>query len=370
MTSTSSVLVRWFPGKEEIGAKSLLTDGYRISWCAGGNRYLGFGESRYVSESDCLVYRYEQVDGEEEAGTRTVQEPHREAAVTGLSSGIVYEFRVCGVNKVGDGPPSDPSEPVRLPSVKGTEPEDRVLLSTHVVTNMRARQIEDSKKLLREESEDPRGFRIKKLVKVTGLLGSEDDQSRHPFASISGNTPRFADGSLNEEQIFSSADRNEYLPETTGGGRPMPAVERMKALHVTGERTARTEHGLTLKSALSSTSARGDPAFTWSGGLGPRTVDYIFCDARILVPRHVVSMPAFSALEGKGSQGPTTLVPDRESERPSDWDDEQMGEWVPYFEVARGSQSRLLPNETFPSDHILLFADLEYDEGSIASHWQ
>jgi len=45
--------------------------------------------------------------------------PKTEHALTKLKTNVVYEFKVAAVNKVGTGPFSDPSAPVRIKEVVG-----------------------------------------------------------------------------------------------------------------------------------------------------------------------------------------------------------------------------------------------------------
>jgi len=45
--------------------------------------------------------------------------PKTEHALTKLKTDVVYQFKVAAVNKVGTGPFSDPSEPVRIKEVVG-----------------------------------------------------------------------------------------------------------------------------------------------------------------------------------------------------------------------------------------------------------
>jgi len=50
-------------------------------------------------------------------------------ALTKLKTNVVYQFRVAAVNKVGTGPFSDPSEPVRIKEVIGRSFTRHVMLS-------------------------------------------------------------------------------------------------------------------------------------------------------------------------------------------------------------------------------------------------
>lgn len=97
--SMASIKVSWEhpdPGDAPI-------DHYRVERRAGRNRVVGyilFDRIKYPATS-CLV--------------------------TGLASGVSYEFRVIGVSSVGVGLPSPPSAPVTTPKIRENPAESREL---------------------------------------------------------------------------------------------------------------------------------------------------------------------------------------------------------------------------------------------------
>ncbi|CAM9357875.1 unnamed protein product [Chrysoparadoxa australica] len=194
--STSAVRIEWEEAElNPLALDPLVTD-YCISWCAGCNRFLGFNMQKVVRDVDCIVYET-VVD---EAGRRRSQEsPLRVTTITGLSSGISYEFRVAGVNELGRGEWGEISEPLRMPCFAENEPEDRVLLGVEMTKRVRSKQLKAISDKRAVMLSDPRGYRLKKLVGISGVPTADEEQM-HPYSSASGFTPRYADGSLNDQQ--------------------------------------------------------------------------------------------------------------------------------------------------------------------------
>ncbi|CAM9287626.1 unnamed protein product [Choristocarpus tenellus] len=203
--STSSALVRWSPPEDDSEAPSPLVDRYKVLWVPGGSRFLE-GEWASVMEGDCLVY--DRVENEN--GTvRTVPNPLRSFVVTGLSSGVAYEFQVSAANAIGEGPWGERSEPVRMPLMPGNDPEDRNLLSCASIHLLRQHELSEIMKQVARKNADLRAYNLRKLIKVDGLidLGIEEKNS---FASVSGLTPRFSDGTIHPD-IANCRTGTEYI---------------------------------------------------------------------------------------------------------------------------------------------------------------
>lgn len=189
--STSSARIRWSAPPEDHEALSPPVDHYQIIWVPGGSRFLP-GESVNVRESDCLVYDLVET---ESGNVKTVQNPLRSFIVTGLSSGVAYEFRVSAVNALGQGPWGERSEAIRMHFLAGNDPEDKELLSAASIKKLRGRELVEAKRRAAERLADPRAYELRKLVKVHGLVDL-DSEKFHPFDSASGLTPRYADALL------------------------------------------------------------------------------------------------------------------------------------------------------------------------------
>jgi hypothetical protein len=108
-TCRGSVLLKWFP-PPMTPADPPITE-YAIRWRPGGNRALGFESTVEVGTGDCVKYAY-RTDAEGNKKIYAVEE--LQFVVPGLVSDIPYEFRVSAVNEVGEGFPSDTSEPVLM----------------------------------------------------------------------------------------------------------------------------------------------------------------------------------------------------------------------------------------------------------------
>lgn len=192
--STSSAHLRWAPPQDDSEALSPPLDLYKILWVPGGSRFLG-GESVDVREADCLVYDLVETDS---GNVRSEQNPLRSCVVTGLSSGVAYEFRVAAVNALGQGRWSERSEAVRMPRMVGNDPEDKFLLGAASIKIVRERELEQARRRTAERLANPRAYELRKLVKIDGLvdLGVENI---HPFDSVSGMTPRYSDALLHPD---------------------------------------------------------------------------------------------------------------------------------------------------------------------------
>lgn len=211
--STSSAHLWWAPPLEDNEALSPPVDLYKLVWIPGGSRFLG-GESVDVLESDCLVYGLVETDS---GNVRSEQNPLRSYIVTGLSSGVAYEFRVAAINELGQGRWSERSEAIRMPRMVGNDPEDRVLLGAASIKVLRERELEESLRRMAERLADPRAYELRKLVKFDGLvdLGAE---KVHPFDSVSGMTPRYSDALLHPDVANVRADTGYPIIEPASEG--------------------------------------------------------------------------------------------------------------------------------------------------------
>lgn len=189
--STSTALVRWPVPQEDSESLSPAVDLYRVLWVPGGSRFLS-GESVGVRESDCVMYDVVEVEG---GKFKSEQTPLRYFTVTGLSSGVAYEFRVAAVNCLGQGPWSERSEPVCMPRMAGNDPEGRVLLGAASIKIIRKRELEEIRRRAAEKLAGPRAYELRKLVKVDGMADLASEKL-HPFDSVSGMTPRYSDAVL------------------------------------------------------------------------------------------------------------------------------------------------------------------------------
>ena len=188
--STSTALVRWTVPQEDSEFNPAVNL-YNVLWVPGGSRFLS-GESVGVRESDCVVYDLVET---EEGKFKSEQNPLRSFTVTGLSSGVAYEFRVAAVNCLGQGPWSERSEPVCMPRMAGNDPETRVLLGVASIKLIRNKELEEARRRAAEKLAGPRAYEIRKLVKVDGMVDLLAEKL-HPFDSVSGMTPRYSDAVL------------------------------------------------------------------------------------------------------------------------------------------------------------------------------
>lgn len=475
--STSSARIRWSPPPEDNEALSPPVDKYRIIWVPGGSRFLS-GESIGVWESECLVYDLVET---ETGNVRTVQNPLRSFIVTGLSSGVAYEFRVSAVNSLGRGPWGERSEPIRMPLLAGNDPEDKVLLSAASIKRLRERELVEARRRAEERVADPRAYELRKLVKVHGLVDL-DFQKLHPFDSVSGLTPRYSDATLHPDLanartdagfpiIQAVLDADSTASVTTGGrrrrgwrqvkpeshgtistgerdgersydtggclfgatddertavcsprehattadgdsagdwtrdtavtdhsslageerptaageskdGEPQfyrtltctDACSRLTSLDVSGARSTRQIHALGLRSAYMTYWAGGEPAFTTLSDNLSGTVDFIFFSEQTLLPGEVLSIPEMGDLVGRDVRQ-TDLVPNSRSWEPSEWkgnptEEGFEGEWSPYLRENPKRTRHRIPNDTFPSNHLMLMANLYYSEPHCPSSWR
>jgi len=123
--SCSAVRLRWKPPALDLAAFDPPIEGYWIAWRPGGNRNLGWKETKYVSEDAATVYVLKLMKG---GGARTVKDEWLQYVVTGLASGVPYEFRFAAVNEEGTGPWSEPSPPIACSQLGKNVPLHRVLL--------------------------------------------------------------------------------------------------------------------------------------------------------------------------------------------------------------------------------------------------
>lgn len=221
--SASCVLLRWAPPPDDGVALSPLVDRYQILGTPGGTKFIA-DDRKVVHEADCVVY--DMVDAKSGKG-RTIKNSLRAFVLTGLSSGIAYDFCVAAINALGQGPWSERSEPIRMPLLEGNSPDDKVLLSVASIKLLREREKAGISRKTEEKLADPRAYELRKLVKVTGLADVHQEKL-HPFGSVSGFTPRFSDTSLNLDVATVCTD--------TG----YPAIQSRSELKVTDNHCATT----------------------------------------------------------------------------------------------------------------------------------
>ncbi|GMI09753.1 hypothetical protein TrRE_jg12552, partial [Triparma retinervis] len=124
--SRSSVVLTWNECEDLDNGLSPPVLGYYVTWRIGGNQNLAFKEKRYYPKENCVVARKEG-ESEEDYDPKL-----RTCVVTGLSSGVTYEFKVAGFNECGIGDWTKVSEPIcteRLQSKlsAGPKPERRTV---------------------------------------------------------------------------------------------------------------------------------------------------------------------------------------------------------------------------------------------------
>lgn len=481
--STSTAHLRWAPPHDNSEALSPPVDTYKVLWIPGGSRFLP-GETVDVRDANCLVYDLIET---ENGNVRSEQNPLRSFFVTGLSSGVAYEFRVAAINALGQGPWSERSEPVRMHFFIDNPPEDRTLLGAASIKLLRKRELKETRRRAEEKSVDPRAYELRKLVKIDGLLDLETEDL-HPFSSASGMTPRYSDAALHPDcanvrsdtgfpsikpiseggnsaeasattgrqrrrrakgadeklcgarstgdgSVCSSAPQSvgskcgdasfstlrpgdeakvgisgggAAWDEVTNGsaietgaksddagqdtsiacdesltarngqavasGRDQEVLLRLGALEVSGARSERQQHTLGLRSAYTSHTSGGEPAFTMLSDELSGTVDYIFFSASCLLPSEVLSLPEMGSLAGRDIQQ-TELAPIPGSRAPKEWQGghgaaEYVGEWSPYLRENPRRVRHRIPNEVFPSDHLMLVTNLVYFEPRCPSTWR
>ncbi|CAM9406546.1 unnamed protein product, partial [Phaeothamnion confervicola] len=344
--SCTSVQIRWAPPpyRREVPSDNVCA-GYWVAWRPGGNKPLGFSERRFT------------VDG----GRRTSLAPLRSFLVTGLSSGLAYEFAVAATNVHGMGPLSPPGEPVTLPRFCRNEPDGRLLLTAE---------------MLRRRKE-----RLRHLVPVPGLLELEAEEE-FPCATASGLTARYVDGEENTaEATFRTVAG--LASGWTDAGEFAVVADGLRQAGARGDRDpARHAHSLALRSAYGCYGAAGEPRFTTCTPAAAATVDYILYSAEGLAPTEVLALPEIHELAGFDVRE-AALAPDAaatatapaavgvggDGDRPEDWCDEHWGSvregedayegmWAPALAENPARLCRWLPNETYPSDHLMLAATL------------
>jgi len=106
-TCRGSVKLYWRPPKTSNADPALLM--FRIAWRPGGSTILGYDSQKVLQYADCVEYQ-EVIDGDGKKVMIASEEFSH--VISGLTSGIPYEFRVCAVNNMGDGVWSDSSQPI------------------------------------------------------------------------------------------------------------------------------------------------------------------------------------------------------------------------------------------------------------------
>lgn len=157
-------------------------------------------------------------------------------------------------------------------------------------------------------------------------------------------------------------------------GREKKLLLRLAALNVSGKRSSRQKHALGLRSAYMSHCSGGEPAFTALSDKFSGTVDYIFFSAACLLPEGVLSLPEIGSLVGQDVQQ-TELAPIPGLWVPKKWQAEHTkegytGEWSPLLRENPLKVRHKIPNDVFPSDHLMLMANLVYFEPRCPSTWR
>lgn len=104
-----SVALYWHAPAISVADPPILA--YRIAWCPGGSKALGYKAHILVSSGDCVQY---QDLPDKNGQLRSTALAELRYVVSGLSSELPYEFRVSAINKVGEGEPGDPTHPLLL----------------------------------------------------------------------------------------------------------------------------------------------------------------------------------------------------------------------------------------------------------------
>ena len=107
--SRSSVELCWEPGTVDVRSHELPIETYWIQWRVGGSRVLNWTKDALaVSEIDATRYvETRRADGK----IRTMRDPEYHKLITGLVSGVTYEFRIAAESPLGRGDWSPPSKP-------------------------------------------------------------------------------------------------------------------------------------------------------------------------------------------------------------------------------------------------------------------
>jgi mRNA deadenylase 3'-5' endonuclease subunit Ccr4 len=246
--------------------------------------------------------------------------------ITGLSSGIYYEFRVSAINKYGCSPWSAPSKPYR--------------------TNSHKKNLVDSV----EPVVDPPKFSDYSI----DLIGE------------TGLTPRYEDGSRN----YRSAPL--HIPQGT---------------EVKGVQDVARAHTLNLSSVMAALPG-GEPSFTTAGENFTGTADYILYSTELLLPIHVLSPLSIEEIKSDDFRQ-AEKIPDPNFPKPSTWDDRRFllvkdpdsgevdyvantnysGEWKPPLIKNENRSINYMPTSVYSSDHYSIGAEFAFIEANLPAIW-
>lgn len=109
--SRGSATLKWLPPKMTIADPPLLS--YEIAWRPGGSSTLGFTDSVIALSGDCIRYA-EQRDSH--GRRKIIALPELQFTVTKLVAEVPYEFRIRGINEIGQGIWSQVTQPMVLPN--------------------------------------------------------------------------------------------------------------------------------------------------------------------------------------------------------------------------------------------------------------
>lgn len=357
---------------------------------------------------DCPVLRYRlerRVDGNVVVGfgMREIIAPDKTShIVTGLASGVSYDFRICAESDVGAGLWSPISVQVRTKTHNffGKPRDDKVgpldvrptssRRTRHRRTNMSSMvatssfSSSDSMASARSGRSTVRPLSRRRLGTTAATMTILSDSKMHLLEGDdivqhgSGLTPRFQDGSLH--------------PTTT----PIRLRELGNVLGksvVRGVRYDRLVHCLSLRSAYSlypdeTSGVASELAYTCreEGRVGVE--DYIFFTCERLTPVELVGLPSSEKIRAVDPRQPK-LTRDTTATRPDDWVTEKyiivpnyetglhdeienpdyVGEWEPPVIQNPHRYHRLLPNKEFSSSHLALVCAFEFTDPNLASIW-
>lgn len=200
-----------------------------------------------------------------EGGARTVRNEFLQHVVTGLSSGIPYEFRYCGlasffaissfvgsrfaaVNELGVGPWSEPSTAVACPQLGDNDPLNKSLLNMTQYLQQRV----SGELLLQDVLLGAKNHKLITHAEIMTIRAklhagetSEYEQTNEVLARFKtaginpgfalhsmGETPHGKRPSVDERPLHPYATETNLTPRFHGGGLdPLPASVRSRPLH-------------------------------------------------------------------------------------------------------------------------------------------
>ena len=310
-TSRTSMRVEW--AAPACGDAPLA--GYRVLRRAGGNAVAGYAHEQRVDGGHTLACN-----------------------VTGLASGITYEFIIRAETSVGLGPYSQPSVPAHTPKNVANPPAKQYLKAP-----VKADFVEDG----------------------TALDAHFDATVADSHGSGATNlTPRFEDGVLH------------------------PTLSPSHQRTGVGSRRSHQVHYLGLQSAYAYYQEGAEPTATHVTEGFKGCVDYIFFSGEYLAATRLLTLPDMERCKDVDVRRPE-FVPDPRDVKPKHWDDRErvmmpdydkgvevevdnpdyMGPWEPRLVPNPDRMHRWLPNAQLSSDHVALCCEFAFLSGNLTSHW-